>query len=54
MKKIILILLFIAVLLLASCDFVKDRFLDGESLYGGGHEKGTVYTPTPTPSDSTE
>ncbi len=54
MKKIILILLLIAILLLSSCDFIKNRFLDGESLYGGGHEKGSVYTPTPMPSASTE
>jgi hypothetical protein len=35
---------------LSSCDFVKDRFLNGEPLYGGGHLKGTEWTPTPTPS----
>ena len=56
MKKLLILTIVISMLLLSSCDFVKDRFLDGDPLYGGGHEKGTTYTPAPphTPSPSPE
>lgn len=50
MKRIFVIVLAILMIFLSSCDFVKDRFLNGEPLYGGGHLKGTEWTPTPTPS----
>lgn len=54
MKKLLIFALIIFMLLLSSCDFIKDRFLDGDPLYGGGHEKGTSYSPTPSPSPSPE
>ena len=56
MKKLFILTLLIAflLLLLSSCDFVKDRFIDGDPLYGGGHEKGTTYTPAPSPTPSPE
>ena len=54
MKKLLIIALVAALLLLSSCDFIKDRFLDGDPLYGGGHEKGTSYTPSPSPTPSAE
>ena len=53
MKKLLILALIAAFLLCTSCDFIKDRFLDGEPLYGGGHEKGTVYTPSPPPPSET-
>ncbi|HPQ45993.1 MAG TPA: hypothetical protein PLP30_01360 [Clostridia bacterium] len=52
MKKIILAALIIALFMTTSCAFIKDRFLDGEPLYGGGHIKGTEYSPSPTPTDN--
>ncbi|MDX1358337.1 MAG: hypothetical protein R3232_05860 [Clostridia bacterium] len=52
MKKLLVIVLIAALLLLSSCDFIKDRFLDGDPLYGGGHKKGTTYTPSPSPTPS--
>ncbi|MBN1623418.1 MAG: hypothetical protein JW903_03530 [Clostridia bacterium] len=52
MKKLILAALIIMLFLTSSCDFVKDRFLDGEPLYGGGHPKGSEYTPSPTPTEN--
>ncbi len=54
MKKLLILTIIISILLLSSCDFVKDRFLDGDPLYGGGHEKGTTYTPVPSPTPSPE
>ncbi|MBN2558688.1 MAG: hypothetical protein JXB33_08050 [Clostridia bacterium] len=54
MKKAIIALLLVLILLLSSCDFIKERFLNNEPLYGGGHAKGTSYTPSPSPSDSDE
>jgi len=54
MKKLFILILAVLILLLSSCDFVKERFLDGDPLYGGGHEKGTVYTPTPSPTPESE
>lgn len=54
MKKLLIFALIILMLLLSSCDFIKDRFLDGDPLYGGGHDKGTSYTPAPSPSPSLE
>ena len=50
MKKLLVIALIISMITLSSCDFIKDRFLDGDPLYGGGHEKGTTYTPAPSPT----
>lgn len=52
MKKFFIIALVILIFLTSSCDFVKDRFLDGEPLYGGGNKKGTDYTPSPEPTES--
>ncbi len=52
MKKLILTAMIIMLFLTTSCDFVKDRFLDGEPLYGGGHVKGTEYSPSPTPTEN--
>ena len=52
MRKFLIIALVILIFLTTSCDFVKDRFLDGDPLYGGGHTKGTEYTPTPEPTES--
>lgn len=54
MKRLLILIIIIFMLLLSSCDFVKDRFLDGDPLYGGGHEKGTTYTPAPSPTPSPE
>lgn len=50
MKKLIIIVLILLILMLSSCDFIKDRFLNGDPLYGGGYEKGTTYTPAPSPT----
>lgn len=52
MKKLLIIFIIILTIFLTSCDFIKDRFLDGDPLYGGGHEKGTTYTPAPSPTES--
>lgn len=52
MKKTLIVILCIMVMMLSSCDFIKDRFLDGDPLYGGGHEKGTEYSPMPSPTES--
>lgn len=54
MKKLLMLILILLILMLSSCDFIKDRFLNGDPLYGGGHEKGTTYTPTPSPAVSPE
>lgn len=51
MKKLLVLALILAILLFTSCDFIKDRFLDGDPLYGGGHTKGTDYTPSPQPTE---
>ncbi len=50
MKKLLILVIIISMLLLSSCDFIRNRFLDGDPLYGGGYEKGTTYTPAPSPT----
>lgn len=52
MKKMLAVILVIILFLTSSCAFVKERFLDGEPLYGGGHTKGTEYSPSPEPTES--
>jgi len=52
MKKLLILALAVLILMLSSCDFIKDRFLNGDPLYGGGQEKGTAYTPAPSPTVS--
>lgn len=52
MKKLIILFMMIMLILCSSCDFIKERFLDDEPLYGGGHIKGTVYTPSPKPTET--
>lgn len=54
MKKLLIILLVLIMIILSSCDFVKERFLNGEPLYGGNYTKGTTYTPPPSPTNSME
>lgn len=54
MKKLLVVIIVIILFLTSSCDFVKERFLDGEPLYGGGHEKGTEYFPTPEPTETSD
>ena len=51
MKKLLVVIVVIFLFLTSSCDFVKERFLDGDPLYGGGHMKGTNYSPTPVPTE---
>jgi len=52
MKKLLVLILILILFATSSCAFIKERFLDGDPLYGGGHKKGTEYSPTPSPTET--